>query len=162
MILSSLGLSIPPYWLALLAIIIFCVVPYRLFNFPLFPSGNIISFGKPFAGSFWDRIWHLALPVLVLSVTFVATWTRYMRSSFLEVIRSDFIRTARAKGVSEGGIIWKHALRNALVPLVTTVAVSIPWSSPGLSWWRPFFPTLVYVGSFMNPFSTLPMYLSSN
>ncbi|MGB9834653.1 MAG: ABC transporter permease [bacterium] len=76
MILSSLGLSIPPYWLALLAIIIFCVVPYRLFNFSLFPAGNIISFGKPFAGSFWDRIWHLALPVLVLSVTFVATWTR--------------------------------------------------------------------------------------
>lgn len=127
MILSSLGLSIPPYWLALLAIIIFCVVPYRLFNFSLFPAGNIISFGKPFAGSFWDRIWHLALPVLVLSVTFVATWTRYMRSSFLEVIRSDFIRTALAKGVSERGIIWKHALRNALIPLVTTVAVSIPW-----------------------------------
>lgn len=127
MTLSSLGLSIPPHWLAILAIMIFCIVPYRSFGFSLFPAGNIISFGKPFAGSFWDRIWRLALPVLVLSAIFIANWTRYMRSSFLEVIRSDFIRTARAKRVPERRVIWGHALRNALIPLVTTVAGSIPW-----------------------------------
>jgi peptide/nickel transport system permease protein len=127
MTLSSLGLSIPPHWLAILAIMIFCIVPYRSFGFSLFPAGNIISFGKPFAGSFWDRIWRLALPVLVLSAIFIANWTRYIRSSFLEVIRSDFIRTARAKRVPERRVIWGHALRNALIPLVTTVAGSIPW-----------------------------------
>ncbi|MCX5976369.1 MAG: ABC transporter permease [Coprothermobacterota bacterium] len=124
--LSFMGMSLPTFWLALMSIIIFHLIPYRVFGFPLFPAGDIVSFGKPFAWQWYDRLWHLALPVLVLAITHMAAWTRYMRSSLLEVIRADYVRTARAKGLPESKVINKHALRNALIPMVTILTLSIP------------------------------------
>jgi len=85
-----------------------------------------MSFGKPYQGLFYDRVWHLFLPTMVLAIFNMATWTRYMRSSLLEVIRADYVRTARAKGLPENKVIYKHALRNALIPMVTILTLSIP------------------------------------
>jgi peptide/nickel transport system permease protein len=124
--LSFMGMSLPTFWLALMSIIIFHLIPSRLFGFPLFPAGDLASFGKSYGGVWWDRLWHLALPVLVLGIYNMAGWTRYMRSSLLEVIRSDYVRTARAKGLPESKVINKHALRNALIPMVTILTLSIP------------------------------------
>ena len=74
---------------------------------------------------FWiDRAWHLCLPVLVLMVASVATYSRYMRASMLEVVNSDYVRTARAKGLTEGKVQMRHAFRNALIPIVTLVALN--------------------------------------
>jgi peptide/nickel transport system permease protein len=123
---TFLGMSLPTFWLALMSIIVFHLLPARLFGAPWFPAGDLASFGKPYAGVWWDRLWHLALPVMVLSIYSMAGWTRYMRSSMLEVIRADYVRTARAKGVPERRVIYKHALRNALIPMVTILTLSIP------------------------------------
>ena len=73
-----------------------------------------------------DRLRHLVLPAATLGVVMVATWSRYTRASMLEVIGEDYIRTARAKGVAQGGVILKHALRNALIPLVTLAGLQLP------------------------------------
>lgn len=124
--LSFLGMSLPTFWLGLMSIIIFHLIPSRLFGFPLFPAGDIMSFGKPYQGTFYDRLWHLFLPTMVLAIYNMAHWTRYMRSSLLEVIRADYVRTARAKGLPENKVIYKHALRNALIPMVTILTLSIP------------------------------------
>jgi len=75
------------------------------------------------SGFNWDYIQHLILPVLTLSVQLMASWTRFQRSSTLDVLSSDYIRTARAKGVPRGRVIVRHAMRNSLVPLVTVIAV---------------------------------------
>ena len=71
-----------------------------------------------------DRAHHLALPVLVLMIASIATYSRYMRASMLEVVNADYVRTARAKGLSETQVTMKHAFRNALIPLVTLVALN--------------------------------------
>jgi peptide/nickel transport system permease protein len=80
-----------------------------------------------FQGSGWqelgDRASHLALPVIVLSIAIVASWSRFQRSAMLDVINSDYVRTARAKGLSKRRVIYKHALRNALIPLVTVMGI---------------------------------------
>ncbi len=82
------------------------------------------------AQSWWrwllDRLHHLVLPAVALSIISIAGWTRFMRASLLEVINQDFVRTARAKGLSERIVIYKHALRNALIPIVTLLGLSIP------------------------------------
>jgi peptide/nickel transport system permease protein len=75
--------------------------------------------------SFWiDRAHHLALPVFVLMIASIATYSRYMRASMLEVVNSDYVRTARAKGLAENKVTMKHAFRNALIPIVTVVALN--------------------------------------
>jgi len=73
-----------------------------------------------------DYLWHLVLPAGTLGVVMVATWSRYTRASMLEVIRADYIRTAHAKGVAGGAVIFKHALKNALIPLVTLAGLQLP------------------------------------
>ena len=125
---SFLGMSLPTFWLALMSIIVFHLIPARLFGFPLFPAGDIASFGKPIATQqpFLDRVWHLVLPTVVLGIHSMASWTRYMRSSLLVVIRADYVRTARAKGLPERKVIYKHALRNALIPMVTILTLAVP------------------------------------
>lgn len=123
---AFLGFSLPTFWLALMSILIFHLLPARVLGFPLFPASGIISVGASYAGVWWDRLWHLVLPVTVLSIVGMAGWTRYMRSSVLEVIRSDYVRTARAKGLPENRVIYKHTLRNALIPMVTILTLSIP------------------------------------
>lgn len=120
-IFSFIGLAMPNFWQGIVMILIFAVW------LPLFPAGGMIT---PGVGAGWpmflDRLWHLVLPASVLATSGMATWTRFMRSSMLEVIRQDYVRTARAKGLAEGKVINKHALRNALLPIITLIALSIP------------------------------------
>ena len=119
---AYVGISIPGFWLAYILIL-----------------GAVKMFGVPVLGmrsfavaelSFWqvslDRIWHLALPSFILAVGGIAGISRYMRSSMLEVIQQDYIRTARAKGLREDEVYYKHALRNALLPIVTIIGFLIP------------------------------------
>jgi peptide/nickel transport system permease protein len=120
--------SMPEFWLALMMIILFAL------KLPLFPVSGLNEVGAESYGTFgfiMDRIWHLALPVTVLSINGSAGIARYVRGSMLEVIRQDYIRTARAKGLSERVVILKHALRNALLPVVTLMGSSLPFIFSG-------------------------------
>lgn len=116
--LAMVALSIPTFWLGLMAIFVFSVLLGAL------PPGNIGTVGLDFALA--DRLRHLVLPAATLGVVMVATWSRYTRASMLEVIQEDYIRTARAKGVAAGTVVLKHALRNALIPLVTLAGLQLP------------------------------------
>jgi peptide/nickel transport system permease protein len=120
-IFSFIGLAMPNFWQGIVMILIFAVW------IPLFPAGGMIT---PGVGAGWpmflDRLWHLVLPASVLATSGMAAWTRYMRSSMLEVIRQDYVRTARAKGLAEGKVINKHALRNAMLPIITLIALGVP------------------------------------
>jgi len=109
------GISVPPFWLALLFIILFAVVLGWL------PAGGMETVGD---GGFLDRLQHLILPVVTLTIASVGDFTRFMRASMLQTLRQDFIRTARAKGLSMTRVVTGHALRNALLPLVTIIALS--------------------------------------
>ena len=111
------GVSIPPFWFALLMIILFAVILGWL------PAGGMRSSGGD--GGFLDRLMHLILPVATLSVATVATYTRHLRSAMIEALSEDYIRTARAKGITEHRVIWRHALRNALLPLVTLLGLDL-------------------------------------
>ncbi len=126
-VVAFAGHSVPVFWQGIVFILIFAVwLPSR---FPAigFPAGGMMTPGvAPGWPALWDRIWHLVLPVSVLATSGMAAWARYMRSSMLEVIRQDYVRTARAKGNPEKIVINRHALRNALIPLITLVALSIP------------------------------------
>jgi peptide/nickel transport system permease protein len=119
------GQSVPIFWFGLILILIFYV---KLENpwtgGPLFPAGGLNSLDKE--GDFWDAVWHLVLPVTMLSLAWVSWYTRFLRSSMLEVIHQDYVRTARAKGLQEFWVISRHALANALIPLVTLVALDMP------------------------------------
>ena len=118
---SFLGLATPVFWLALmlqvLTVNIFLESGVRIFYVAQLSSPDPDNF-------LLDRIQHLALPVFVLSVANIAAYSRFMRASMLEVIHSDYVRTARAKGLKERGVIMRHAFRNALIPLVTLVALN--------------------------------------
>ena len=117
------GFAIPTFWLALLLMIFFGV------NLSWLPISGIRSLNYeylPAGAAFWDLIKHLILPVLLSAFGGLAGLSRYMRSNMLEVIRQDYIMTARAKGLSERVVIYKHALRNALLPVFTILGLSIP------------------------------------
>jgi peptide/nickel transport system permease protein len=117
------GFAIPTFWLALLLMIFFGV------NLSWLPISGIRSLNYeylPAGAAFWDLIKHLILPVLLSAFGGLAGLSRYMRSNMLEVIRQDYIMTARAKGLSERIVIYKHALRNALLPVITILGLSIP------------------------------------
>ena len=109
------GISMPPFWLALLLIILFSVTLGWL------PAGGIETIGD---GGVADRLRHMILPIATLTVASVGDFTRFMRASMIQVLRQDFIRTARAKGVSAARMVIGHALRNAMIPLVTVIALS--------------------------------------
>jgi peptide/nickel transport system permease protein len=120
-VFSFVGLAMPVFWQGILFILLFAVW------IPIFPAGGINSPGvAPGWPAFTDRLWHLVLPALVLSTAGMAAWTRYMRSSMLEVVRQDYVRTARSKGLSSRVVVNKHAVRNALLPIITLVAIGIP------------------------------------
>jgi peptide/nickel transport system permease protein len=91
----------------------------------LLPTSGMTTAGMTFDpfNAAWDQFNHLILPMLVLATTFIAGWSRYMRSSMIEVRKQDYIRTARAKGASTASVLVRHALRNALIPLITVVAI---------------------------------------
>ncbi len=124
--LAFAGQAIPDFWLGLLLIIVFYVwVRNPISGGPLLPAGGMYTIGAPF--SVWDRLQHLALPVAAGALGWLAWYSRFLRSSMLDVIHQDYLRTARAKGVPERMVIFKHALRNALIPLVTLIALDLPY-----------------------------------
>lgn len=115
---SFIGSSIPSFFLALILIYIFTV------KLGILPSGGMNTLGMD--GSVTDTIRHMVLPVTVLAVSLAGSNIRYIRSSFLEILQQDYLRTARAKGIGYKRVIWKHAMRNALLPIVTVIGMQIP------------------------------------
>jgi len=118
-----LGFAVPTFWLALLLIYLFGV---KLGWLPVSGLHSLGSEAFPPLLWFWDMLKHLILPVSVAAFGSLAGLSRYMRSSMLEVIRQDYIVTARAKGLPERIVIFRHALRNALLPVVTMLGLSVP------------------------------------
>jgi peptide/nickel transport system permease protein len=121
---SFIGLAMPVFWLALmLQVGVVYVKDWTGYN--IFPIASLSSIDPGSGIHFWiDRAHHLVLPVIVLMVASIATYSRFMRASMLEVVNSDYVRTARAKGLTEQKVTMKHAFRNALIPLVTLVALN--------------------------------------
>jgi peptide/nickel transport system permease protein len=115
---SFFGISIPNFFLGLGAIYMFAIV------FPIFPTGGMTTLGS--SGGFVDTFMHLVLPATVLGTAIAGSMVRYVRSSMLEVLGQDYLRTARAKGLREFIVNNKHALRNALIPIVTIIGLEIP------------------------------------
>ena len=121
---SFLGLATPVFWLALMLQVLFVNI-YLWFDVRIFYTANLSGIDPGSGVSFFlDRAQHLALPIIVLSVASIATYSRYMRGAMLEVINSDYVRTARAKGLKERSVIMRHAFRNALIPLTTVIALN--------------------------------------
>jgi peptide/nickel transport system permease protein len=118
--------ALPSFWIGTLAIVFLCGGDF----FYVFPPGGLTSLDYSPSWSFWqrllDRLWHLCLPVSMLSYAGFAGLSRFMRSSMLENIRQDFVQTARAKGLSERVVMYKHVLRNSLIPIVTIMASILP------------------------------------
>jgi peptide/nickel transport system permease protein len=114
---GTLGIAIPGFWFAILLIIVFSV------NLGWLPSSGRMTIGD---GSFTDRLSHLVLPAIVIALYSLAQLTYFTRSSMLEVLRADYIRTARTKGLTERVIMTRHALRNSLIPVVTMLGLMIP------------------------------------
>jgi peptide/nickel transport system permease protein len=128
--LSFMGQAIPEFWLGMLLIIVFYTLLNNPFSGePLLPPGGMKTLGADF--SIGDRLKHLILPVTMGAVGWVAWYSRFLRSGMLDVIRQDYIRTARAKGLSERFVMFRHALKNALIPLVTIFALDIPYIFAG-------------------------------
>ncbi|MFL5734233.1 MAG: ABC transporter permease [Chloroflexia bacterium] len=127
---SFVGLSMPAFWLGLMLIIFLSVLPklwhtqYHLEWLPFLPSGYISDTGQE--GNVLNRTYHLVLPVAVLSFLNFAAFSRFIRSSMLEVLRQDYVRTAWAKGLSQRVVILRHALRNAVLPMITIVTLALP------------------------------------
>ncbi len=116
--LSFVLYSMPPFWLGLILIIVFAV---NLGWFPpVGPQGAISTYLDP------TELSALVLPVMSLALVTVALFSRYMRSSMLDNLVQDYVRTARAKGVSTSGVLYRHVLRNALIPIVTLLGLSLP------------------------------------
>src|SRR5215210_5991805 len=121
--LSFVGFATPVFWLALMLQVLVVQI-YLKWDIRVFYTSGLSS-PDPGAGIHWlfDRAQHLALPVIALTILTTAEYSRWTRASMLEVLNSDYVRTARAKGVAERRVIMKHAFRNALIPLVTIVAL---------------------------------------
>ncbi|MDB4866396.1 MAG: hypothetical protein JWR03_729 [Cohnella sp.] len=117
--LSFLGISIPSFFFGLMVMLVFSL------KLGWFPVSNMTSDETNLPNSV-DILYHLILPASVLAFGLVAQYARYMRSSMLEVIHQDYIRTARAKGVAEGKVIFKHAVRNAMLPIITLLGFQLP------------------------------------
>lgn len=116
--LSFLGYSLPTFWFGIMLLMIFAARLHWL------PAGGMHPLGRE--GDLLASIPYLVLPVTVLSIVSVASWSRYMRATMREVLQAEYIRTARAKGLSERVVVGVHALRNALIPLVTVVMMAMP------------------------------------
>ena len=122
--LAFFGQSMPVFWFALMLQLAFAVTGVTAFGYHFaLPSAGISSTDE---FDFGDRIEHLILPTIVLSLVYIATWSRFTRSSMLEGVRTDYMRTAAAKGLDKLTIILRHGLKNALIPVVTVVALSLP------------------------------------
>ena len=136
---AFIGSAMPTFFFALLLILLFSVFPVYWKDtipwIPRMPAGLRVAV-RPYEIASWlpmiqprsfaDQFLHMIMPVAVLTLANMAPWSRFVRSSMLEVLRQDYVRTARAKGLYERAVIMKHALRNALIPFVTIVVLSIP------------------------------------
>jgi peptide/nickel transport system permease protein len=121
--LSVGGVAVPQFWLGLMLILFFSV-KFHDWGLPFLPSSGITT---PFTGGdLLDRLAHLIMPAIVLSFVYLAIWSRFTRSSMLEVLSQDYVRTARAKGMGERRVTYIHALRNAVIPLVTLIGLELP------------------------------------
>jgi len=120
---STAFYSVPTIWLGMLMIILFAV-KFNDWGLPSMPVAG--TFNLRGGGGFWDRVVHLIMPATALALVSLAGWTRYIRSQMLEVIRQDYIRTAQAKGLKQRVTIMRHAFKNAILPLVTLVGLTIP------------------------------------
>jgi peptide/nickel transport system permease protein len=122
--------SMPGFWFALMLILLFSLKASQ-WGFPVvFPASQMTSVGYEFMSTgeqIRDRFMHMLLPAIALGIGSAAGVARYMRGSMLEVIRQDYIRTARAKGLSERKVIFKHAVRNAMIPIVTLFGLTFPY-----------------------------------
>lgn len=126
------GSAMPVFFFGLLLILLFSIIPKGL-GWPYLPPGSSVAvrdytiplLGEITAGSALDRGLHIILPAIVLAMAYVAQWSRFVRASMLDVLRQDYVRTARAKGLIERVVIVKHALRNALIPFITIAVFSI-------------------------------------
>ncbi len=121
-VLIFIGLSLPSFFFGIILIYVFAL------KIPVLPIGGMITPGK---GGPLDIFLHLILPAFALGIRGIASLARYMRSSMLEVINEDYIRTAKAKGLKASIVIYKHAFRNALIPIITIFGLQIPWLISG-------------------------------
>lgn len=115
------GISVPSFWLAIVLILTFAV------NFKIFPAGGTFTIGMedgPPMDVLLDRMKYLVLPTISLAYLQIGRFLRYTRSAMLEAMRNDYIRTAKAKGLSYSRVVWQHGFRNALIPLITILALS--------------------------------------
>lgn len=116
--------SVPDFWLSLMLLL---ALAYWV---PILPAGNMIDVVlhdyMGFWGALWDRVRHLALPVLALTLLTAAAVARYQRAAMLEVLPQEYVRVARAKGLDERRVVWRHALRNALLPVITLLGLWLP------------------------------------
>jgi peptide/nickel transport system permease protein len=117
-LLALFGISLPTFWLGLMLIVLFSIVLGWL------PPGGLRTIGAPLSAL--DLARHLVMPALVLGSASMALFARYTRSSVMAVLREDYVRTARAKGLAEGAVVYRHALRNALLTIVTVIGVQLP------------------------------------
>jgi peptide/nickel transport system permease protein len=115
-VITTAGISVPVFWLGLAAIYIFSI------RLGLLPAGGI----APEGASVTERLKHVILPAAVLSIAWMATWSRYLRAGLVDSLGGRYIRTARAKGLAERTVVLKHALRGAVLPAVTVLAMQIP------------------------------------
>jgi peptide/nickel transport system permease protein len=122
--MSVAGFAIPGFWLGLMGILLFSV-QFQAWGLPFLPSGGVMTPGTG-GGDPLDRLVHLIMPATVLSFVYLSIWSRFTRSSMLEVLSQDYVRTARAKGMSNRRVVYLHALRNAVIPLVTLVGLELP------------------------------------
>jgi peptide/nickel transport system permease protein len=131
--LAFMGSAMPTFFFGILLILAFSIIPKDA-GWIYLPAGlsesirdySIPIIGDVEAGSLKDRFLHLILPVTVLTMVNIAGWSRFVRASMLEVMRQDYVRTARAKGLSERIVIMRHAFRNALIPFITIVVFTLP------------------------------------
>ncbi|MHC1692562.1 MAG: ABC transporter permease [Sphaerochaetaceae bacterium] len=117
-IFAFLGRSVPVFFVGMFLIYFLALVN------PIFPTNGMVTIGA--SGGFKDVLWHMFLPALSLSILRIAEFCRYSRASMLEVLHSDYIWTARSKGIRESRVIVRHALRNALIPIITLIGLNIP------------------------------------
>lgn len=116
--LSFFGISMPSFWFGLMLMIVLAV------DLRWLPTSGISTPGQE--TNLFDRVKHLIMPVSVLSLLFIAQWSRFMRASMLEILTQDYLRTARAKGLSEYVVVARHAMRNALLPVITILGLDVP------------------------------------
>jgi peptide/nickel transport system permease protein len=120
---SFFGISLPNYWFGSMLIYLFAILPIQLGHSAIFPVGGQHTGEQT---GIADLAWHLVLPVIVLAVQGIAQDARYTRSAMLDVLGQDYIRTARAKGLSGYAVIMRHAFRNSLLPIITLAGLEIP------------------------------------